>query len=148
MLTLTFFVALVVLALAVGLTPLGGWVKPAVWLALALLLSLLVALKAVVLRAAIPLALVGALGMSGCCGTSRCYIARAQTALEASDPIALKAIGAVCKPRVEAECKGKGEACEAFQKCTAALVGYQAARKTVGTGLVELNRALAEIGVK
>jgi hypothetical protein len=49
---------------------------------------------------------------------------------------------------VEAECKGKGEACEAFQRCKAALVGYQAARKTVGTGLVELNRALAEIGVR
>ncbi len=89
-----------------------------------------------------------ALLLGGCCGTSRCYIARAQTALEASDPIALKAIGAVCRPKVEAECKGKGEDCPAFQKCKAALVGYKAARKTVGTGLVELNRALAEIGVR
>ncbi len=94
------------------------------------------------------LMLLAALSLGGCCGTSRCYIARAQTALEASDPIALKAIGAVCRPKVEAECKGKGEACPAFQRCKAALVGYQAARKTVGVGLVELNRALAEIGVK
>lgn len=66
MLTLTFFVALIMLALAVGLTPLGGWVKPAMWLALSLLLSLLVALHAVVLRALVPLAVVGTLALSGC----------------------------------------------------------------------------------
>ncbi len=86
--------------------------------------------------------------LGGCCATSRCYVARAQTALEAADPIAVKAIGGVCKPKVAAECKGKGEDCPAFKRCEAALVAYQAARKVVGDGLIELNRALAALGVE
>lgn len=89
-----------------------------------------------------------ALFLGGCCATSRCYIARAQTALEAADPIAVKSIGAACRPKVEAECRGKGEGCDAFKRCKAALVGYQAARKVIGDALVELNRALAVLGVK
>ena len=89
-----------------------------------------------------------ALAFAGCCSTPRCYVARAQTAMAAGDPLAIKAIGAACKPRVEAECKGKGEDCEAFKRCKAALVGYQAARKVIGDALVELNRALAALGVE
>jgi hypothetical protein len=86
--------------------------------------------------------------LGGCCTTTRCYVARAQTALEAGDPLAVKAIGAVCKPRVEAECKGKGEDCPAFVECEKAVILYKSIRKMIGDNLVELNRALAALGVK
>lgn len=91
-----------------------------------------------------------ALALAGCCssGSVRCYLARAQTALEAGDKIAMTAIAAACKPKVEAECKGKGLECDAYKKCEAAIVGYKAARRTAGAGLVEANRALSDAGVK
>ena len=93
------------------------------------------------------LILLVALALAGCCSTGRCYLARAQTALEASDPVAVKAIGAVCRPKV-AECKGQPEDCAAYMKCRAGLAGYKTARELAGKAIVELNRILASLGVE
>lgn len=93
------------------------------------------------------LALLGMLALSGCCSTTRCYIARAQTGLELGDPIAIKSIGAVCRPEV-AKCTGDPEKCAAYTKCRTALLAYKQIRKAVGDGLVNLNRILATLGVK
>lgn len=87
------------------------------------------------------------LSLSGCCTTTRCYIARAQTGLELGDPIAIKSIGAVCKPEV-AKCTGDPEKCAAYTKCRTALLAYKNLRKAVGDDLVNLNKILADLGVK
>lgn len=48
-LSLAFILWLIMLCMAVGLTPLGGWTRPAVWLAAALLSLVLVLTRGLVL---------------------------------------------------------------------------------------------------
>lgn len=94
------------------------------------------------------LVLILALGANGCCSTARCYLARAQTALAATDSIMIEVTRKICVDKiVAAKCSGDPEKCEPFVRCRAALLGYRAARVTAGRALVEANKALYEADV-
>jgi len=96
----------------------------------------------------LPFVLVIAVGSLSACGTTaRGYLVKGLDAVALADKIAIPVAEKACIAAVSKCGKVPPEKCAPFQRCHAALVGYQSAMATVGKGLAEANRALELLGV-
>lgn len=95
----------------------------------------------------LPFAVIVLASVSACGTTTRGYLAKGLDIAAAVDKVAIPAIEKLCVEKVRACGKVEPEKCVQFQKCHAALIGYQGAMNSVTKGLAEANRALEILGV-